>query len=148
MIARGSCGERTVRDAFHPPRKEMFCRNYSMEKEYCKKHRSESSAAECVGTVARTNAIIANVNVLFGLQTSTSDTKPSRSLFAAAAADCREQIAVHMLLIELCRAPIAHCLQSQTVFPSLTFILDCHLPAHAEGTTTKPPPPSRKQQKT
>lgn len=39
-----------------------------------------------------------------------------------------EQIAVHMLLIELCRAPIAHCLQSQTEFPCLFFSC-CHQPA-------------------
>lgn len=40
-----------------------------------------------------------------------------------------EQIAVHMLLIELCRAPIAHCLQSQTEFPCSSFSIVISLPS-------------------
>ena len=35
-----------------------------------------------------------------------------------------EQIAVHMLLIELCRAPIVHCLRSKTLSQPLVFY--CH----------------------
>lgn len=52
-----------------------------------------------------------------------------------------EQIAVHMLLIELCRAPIARCLQSQTLFPSLTLTLHRHQavthPSHPHACRTR-----------
>ena len=40
-----------------------------------------------------------------------------------------EQIAVHMLLIELCRAPVAHCLQSQTELPCLSFSIVIRRPS-------------------
>lgn len=39
-----------------------------------------------------------------------------------------EQIAIHMLLIGLCRAPIAHCLQSQMDFPCLLLSMVISLP--------------------
>lgn len=47
-----------------------------------------------------------------------------RKAISRGAAD--EQIASHVLLIEVCGTPIAHWFHSQTVFPSLTFILRHH----------------------
>lgn len=79
--------------------------------------------------------------------TLTSDTLQYEAVSVRAAVfghkDC-EQIAVHMLLIELCRAPIAHCLRSQTEFPCLPFILYCHQaaqlisPTQEKNKTKKP----------
>lgn len=65
--------------------------------------------------------------------TLTSDTLQYKAVCSVRAAvfghkQC-EQIAVHMLLIELCRAPIAHCLQSQTEFLCLSFSVVVSLPS-------------------